>query len=135
MTCAMETIATDAVFLIILIWKGIHVCFSGHRLMESRVEHCNLRRFGHQLCHRFDTGYVGWIMQGCHRVAFFYFFDNFRSDEHGFVEIFHSMHHAVTNSTDFVEALYHPLLRIRKNLHHLFDCLLVVGHFNCYSLF
>ena len=39
----METVTTDTILLIILIWEAVHVCICRHRLVERCIEYADLR--------------------------------------------------------------------------------------------
>ncbi len=131
----METVAADTVLLISLIRQSVHVSLCRHGLMESCVEHAHLGNAGKQVEYCLDADDVSRVVEGCHRIALLDLLDNLRGDEHGLVEVFHAMHHAVTHGINLVEALDHTLLWVCEHLEHLTDCLLVVGHGDLDRLF
>ncbi len=126
--CAVEAVAAYAVFLIVLVGKGIHVGFRGHGLMEGCVEDSHLGYLGKKVEYGLDSCDVGGIVQRSHGIAFLHAGDHFGSDEHRLVEVFHAVHHTVAYGIDFVKVADHSLFRIREHLEHLADRLLVVGH-------
>ncbi len=78
----METIATNAEFLVVFIWESIHESLCRHGLMESRVEYADLRHAGNEFRNGFDACDVGRVVERSHRIALFHPLNHFGSDEH-----------------------------------------------------
>ena len=69
-------------------------------------------------------------MKRCHGITFFHPLDHFGCDEHGFIEIFHSVNHTVANSLNLVKALDYTIFGIGEHFGDLFDRLFMIGHGN-----
>ena len=62
-TCAVEAVAANRIFLVQLVRKSIHVCVVRHRLVERRIEHGYLRYTRQNLLDRINTLQVSRVMQ------------------------------------------------------------------------
>ena len=103
--CAVEAVAAHAVFGIIFIGKGIHICLGGHGLVECSVEYAYLRHVGHELCDGVYTGHVGGVVEGCDIVAFADFCLYGVVDEHALAEFLTAVDYTVAYGLDFVVRL------------------------------
>ena len=102
---AVETVATYAVLLIVLVGEGIEVGFRRHGLVERGVEDCHLRGRGHKGGYGVDAGHVGGVVEGCDVVALFDHVLHLVVDKHAFAELLCSVDHAVTDGVDFLVVL------------------------------
>ena len=125
--CAVESVATHAVFGVELIRKGIHIRLGRHGLVESGVEHSYLRHVGQHLRDGVDTCNVHRIVKRSYVVAFFYLSDNLVGDEHALIELFATMHHAVTYGVNLVEALDAAVIFAGEEVEDSLDGAIVVG--------
>ena len=101
----MEAVAANTVLCIVFIWKGIHIGFCWHGLVERSVEHAHLWHFGEHFVDGVDACHVHRIVEWGNAVAFLDFCNHLIVDEHALVELFTTMHHAVTYCVNFLEVL------------------------------
>ena len=115
-TCAVETVATNRIFLIQLIRKRVHVCVIRHRLMECRIEDCYLRNARKNLLNCVNTLQVSRVVQRSQLHALDDHLFYLRSDEHGLVEFLSAVDYTVTDGVDLFEVLDATDLRIHQFL-------------------
>ena len=65
MAGSMETVTADLILLIILLGQTVHICLSGHGLMECGIEYCCLGHTRHILCACTDADQVSGIVERC----------------------------------------------------------------------
>ena len=63
MACSVETISSDAVFLIIFIWDCIHSCFLWNIHTKCCIEYCYIRFARHCFFASFNTDQVCRVMK------------------------------------------------------------------------
>ena len=127
---AVEAVAAQMVFLIILGGNGIAVSLRGHGHMEGGVEHGDLRRAGHDLLAGFNAHEVGGIVQGAEGDAVA---DGLLAgfvDDAGGDELVAAVQDAVADGVDLLDGLDHAVLRIDQDGQDGFDCLGMGGHRN-----
>ena len=102
MTCSVETITTDTIFLIQLIRQTIHISLSRHRLMESRIEYTHLRNTRNQRFHSGNTFQVSRIMQRSQVRTFNNFIQYFFCQQNTGSELLTTMYHTMTYRINFL---------------------------------
>ena len=125
--CAVESVATHAVFAIIFVGKCIHICLCRHCLVESSVEHCHLWHTGQHSRDGIDSCHIHGIVERSNAVALLDHCNHLVGDEHTLVELLSAMHHAVTHGINFAEALDATKLGTGENVENRLDCAVVVA--------
>ena len=96
----METVAADAVFVIVLVRECIHICILRHALMECSIEDSHLRNCRKNIRYGPDTEEVGRVVQRCDIRAFLNLCNHVLVYELAAEELFSSMNHAMAYSLD-----------------------------------
>ena len=115
-------------FLVQLIGKGVHVSVVGHGLVESGIEDAHLRQVGQQGLNGIDTLDIGGIVQGGQVIAGCELFHHLRSEEHALREFLAAVHHAVTDSVDFVEVLQYGVFAFGQDFEDELNASGMFGH-------
>ena len=93
----METITTDGVLFVQLIWNSIHICLVWHGLVECSIKYSYLW-YTRQCClNSFNTLEVGWVVQWSELYALDNHLLYLWGDKYRLVEFLAAMHHAMTN--------------------------------------
>ena len=121
-----EAVAAHAVFGVVLIRKGIHICLCRHRLVKCRVEHTYLRHIGHECRNCLDSGHIGRIVKRSDIVALADFCLHIFVDEHALAELLAAMHQTVADSVDFAIAAYAAFLGVGEKIEDSLHSLLMV---------
>ena len=124
----MEAVAADAVVLVILIGNGVHVCLTGHGLMERGVEHCDHGNVAHNGLAGVDTGDVGGIVQGSEGDALFERGHDCVINADGACKLLAAVNHAVTDSVDLLHGGNNAVLRAGQLVNDSRDSLGMSGH-------
>ena len=98
MAGAVEAVAAYAMLLVQHIRYGVAVSVLGHGLVESGVEHADLRQLGEQIDGGVDAAQVGRIVQRRQLNVGFDAGQGFVGEQRGGEEFFAAMHHAVADA-------------------------------------
>ena len=110
--CTVSTVTADAVFFIELVRNAVEVGLLRHRLVESRIEHGDLREAREELGSAFHAGRMSrFVERGKERDAADVA-DDFRRDVFA-LDVLAAMHDAVANGFDGVG----ELLGVEELLH------------------
>ena len=112
----MESVATDTVLVVILMRKSIHICVCRHSLMESCVEHTDLRHCRKHSSDSLDAKNVGRIMERSENRALLKLRNNSISNELTAHKLFCAMHDAMTHSLDILQGRKHTVLLVEKSI-------------------
>ena len=117
----METVSADSVLLVILIWKGIHICVCRHCLMEGSIEHTDLRYSRKHCRNSLDTKNVCRIMKRCEYRTFFELGNDLVSDELAAYELLRAMNDTVTYSFDIFKSCEDAILLVEESIKNSLD--------------
>ena len=124
----MESVASDAVLLIIFIRNAVEIILGLYREIEGRVEHCHLLHSGQHLPHGLHThdvaGYVQRSQIG-QRTALLY---HLGGDQHALFEMFSAVGKTVSHSRNLLKRTYHASLTVYQRIHHHPETLGVIGY-------
>ena len=95
--------------------------------MECSVEYCHLRYLRKHMSDGVDACHVNRVVEWSNAVALFNHGNHFVVNENALVELLATMHYAVTNGIDFVEALDAAKFRTGEQVEDSLDCSIVVG--------
>ena len=127
---AMEAVAAQMVFGVILGGNGIAVCLRGHGHMERGVEHGDLRLARHGLFACFNAHEVGGIVQRAEGDAVADGLLAGLVDDAAFNKLVAAMQNTMADSVDLIDGFDHTVFRIDQNGHNGLDRLLVRRHRN-----
>jgi hypothetical protein len=121
--CAVESVATDAILSVQIVWESIHVCIVRHSLMECSVEHTNLRNLRKEFLNGIDTLDVCRIMKRRKVVASSKSLHHLVCKEYALVELLATVNSAMTHSVKFVKTAKHSIFTfceyLKDELHTL----------------
>ncbi len=94
----MEAVAAYTMILVQHIRHGIAVSVLGHGLVESGVEHANLRQLGEEVDGSMDAAQVGRVVQRRQLNVGFDAGQGFIGEQRGGEELFAAVHYAVADA-------------------------------------
>ena len=97
-TGAVSAISSYTIFLIISIWKSIHIGIVRHSLMISRIECNDLRNFRKCCLHSSDTKNMSRIVKRSKITAYSYLLHNILINKGAFREELASVDYTMTYS-------------------------------------
>ena len=112
---AVEAVAAEMIFLIILRGDGVAIGLRGHGHMERSVEHGDLGLARHDLLAGLDAHEVGRVVERAEGDAVA---DGLLAgfvDDAGFNELVAAVQHAMADGIDLVRGLQNTVLRIDKD--------------------
>ena len=121
MGSTMKTITTQAVFDVHFVRQAIQICYSGHGLMEGRIENSYLRCIIHQAHTGLDAVQVRRIMQRGNLGAGFDAVKHVVADQDRVCKTLAAMHDTMTNSVDFVHAVNNAVFFIGQGVQRHLD--------------
>ena len=125
---SVGTVAAHAVFRIILVGQGVHICLRLHGLMECRIEGDDLRHVRKHMRDRMYTEQVGGIVQGREIAADLYLLQHVVVDERTSREEVRTLYDTVSYGLDIVEASEHTVPGINEGLQQELHSDLMVGY-------
>ena len=128
MTCSMETISSDAVFLIILIWDCIHSSFLWHIHTKCCIEYCYVRLARHSLLTSLNTDQVSRVMEWSKVEAVTYDFLHILCNQCSITVYSTCMQYTMSDCCDLICALDHTMLRILQCIDYQFDSYAMIRH-------
>ena len=124
---AVRAVATDAVFLVILVRKAVHVGVSGHRLVEGSVEGDDLRNRREDGLHGMDAQQVSRIVERSEVAAEGDLLEDVIIDKDGTGEEIAALDDAVAHRLDVLEGREDARLRVGQGLKDELHAHFVVG--------
>ena len=128
--CAVEAVATDAVFFSYIVRNCIGVSVVGHGLVENGVEYDRLRNVGHNCLATLDTHDGRTGVKGSNFAAKLEFVHGVFTDERVCAEVNAAVYCAVTDSVDFTHILDAAEFSIGEGVNNDLHSNCVVGHRN-----
>ena len=125
---AVETVAADAIVLVIFIRDGVHISLAGHGLVERGVEHGDHRHVTHDLAAGFDAGDVGGIVQRREWDALLQRGHDGIVDFHGGSELLTAVDDTVADCVDLLHRGDHAVLGARQLVDNSGDGFRMRGH-------
>ena len=127
---AVEAVAAQMVFLIVLGGDGVTVGLGGHGHVERGVEHGDLRLAGHDGLTGFDALQVGRIMERTQGDAVTDGLLAGLVDDAGFDKTVAAVENAVADGVDLIQRLDNAVFRVGENVQNGGDGLGMGGHGN-----
>ena len=113
---SVETVTAHAILLVQFVGKSVHIGIVGHCLMKSGIEHTHLGNVGQKCANSVHTLDVGRVVQGSQVVAGSECLHNLGGEDNGLVELLAAVHHAVTYSIQFLQAIEHSIVASGEHL-------------------
>ena len=100
---AVETVAADAVLLVVLIGDGVHISLRGHGAVERSVEDGDHGDVAEHLAGSLDAQDACGVVQGSQGAQLADGVDDIIGDQAAGLELLAAMHHAVADSVDLAD--------------------------------
>ena len=126
--CAVETILTNTILLVVLIRHRVHIVDSGDSVVERGIENSYLLDTRQHLLHREDTLKVCGVVQGSDRVQRLNLSLNLIINQAAIVEELTTMSHTMTSSLKLVKRLDNTVLGVCQGVENKTNTCCVVGN-------
>ena len=125
---AVESVAADAVLLVVLVGYAVEIVFRLDAEVERRVEHRHLRHVGHHVIDGLCTHDVARNMQRRQVDKRLLLVDDVARNLHALREILAAVGEAVAHGPNLLDARDDTRLGIHQRIHHKPQTLRVVGY-------
>ena len=116
--CSVESVTANAILLVQLIRKGVHVGIVRHGLMECGIEHTYLGNVGQQGCYGIYALDVGGVMQRGQVIASCKGFHYLGGQANALVKLLTTVYHTMAYGIQLLKALQHSIFALGKHLEY-----------------
>ena len=125
---AVETVATDAVFLVVFVWKAVEERLGRQSAVESGVEHYRLRHAGQHLAHSVDTCQVARGVERSQVLQTLDLLDDFVGHNSAILEDLATMCDTVADGSDLFEVFDDANLGVGQSFENNLYTFGVIGY-------
>ena len=125
---AVESVTTDAVFLVIFVGQAVEIRLRRQSAVKCRVKHDRLRHTGQYLAHSVDTSQIAGGVERSQMLEALDLLYHLVGNDGAVLENLAAVGNTVADSADFLQVLDNANLRIGQSLEDYLDTLSVVGN-------